>query len=270
MSTTKGEQEHGLIAQEHAVRRFLEDKEIALDGELRVYTEQASGRKEKRPRLEEMLHDAAMKKFRVLVVFKLDRLSRRELMVTGDVVEVVKKLTGYGVRVYSVAETWWDPDNPVAPLILAALSWAASMESRAIADRVTAGITASKAEAARDGKPFVWGRARTSALTLRCAACGKPAWRSDGEILHVDPREAEGCRIADPARGGDPVRRTGGDPNLPAKVLERRRRQPPLSWNGISRELGIPVGTARDYHRLALEAEREGGATASRPANSGS
>ena len=165
VSTHRADQEHGLEAQVRACRRFVSDRGLDVDQVLE-YREQASGRKaeDERPQLRRLLQDAAMKRFRIMVVFKLDRLSRSQILVTGDVVELVKKLQAYGVRVYSTSESRWDPDNPDAPLILAALSWAASMESRAIADRVSSGIAAKKAEAAERGERFLWGRGRTSRL----------------------------------------------------------------------------------------------------------
>jgi DNA invertase Pin-like site-specific DNA recombinase len=102
-----------------------------------------------------------MHRFTFLIVFRLDRLSR------GGIVEmfrVLKTLQGAGVRVYSVSEAWWDPAAPTAELILAVLAWAAEFESKAIGERVAAGIAARRAEAERRGRPFLWGRARVSAV----------------------------------------------------------------------------------------------------------
>ena len=127
-----------------------------------VYEEEASGRRSDRPVLGKLLHDAAMHRFTVLVVFRLDRISRGGI---PAMFRVLKTLQGAGVRVYSVSETWWDPEAPTAELILAVLAWAAEFESRAIGERVAAGIAARRAEAARRGRPFLWGRARVSAVT---------------------------------------------------------------------------------------------------------
>jgi DNA invertase Pin-like site-specific DNA recombinase len=161
ISTGREQQGHGLEAQVHACRDLLRRLAIPLRG-VTVYEEEASGRRSDRPVLRKLLHDAAMHRFTVLVVFRLDRLSR------GGIVEmfrVLKALQGAGVRVYSVSEAWWDPDAPTAELILAVLAWAAEFESRAIGERVAAGIAARRAEAERRGRPFLWGRARVSPLT---------------------------------------------------------------------------------------------------------
>jgi DNA invertase Pin-like site-specific DNA recombinase len=160
ISTGRELQGHGLDAQLHACRDLLKHLAIPLR-DVAVYEEEGSGRRRDRPVLRKLLHDAAMHRFTFLIVFRLDRLSR------GGIVEmfrVLKTLQGAGVRVYSVSEAWWDPAAPTAELILAVLAWAAEFESKAIGERVAAGIAARRAEAERRGRPFLWGRARVSAV----------------------------------------------------------------------------------------------------------
>jgi DNA invertase Pin-like site-specific DNA recombinase len=161
ISTGKEQQGHGLEAQAHACRDLLHRLELPLR-DVAVYEEEGSGRRRDRPVLRRLLHDAAMHRFQILVVFRLDRLTRGGI---AEMFRVLKALQGAGVRVYSVCETWWDPDAPTAELILAILAWAAEFESRAIGERVAAGIAARRAEAERRGKPFLWGRAKVSPLT---------------------------------------------------------------------------------------------------------
>jgi DNA invertase Pin-like site-specific DNA recombinase len=127
-----------------------------------VYEEEGSGRRQDRPVLRTLLRDAALHRFQILVVFRLDRLTRGGI---AEMFRVLKALQGAGVRVYSVCEAWWDPDAPTAELILAVLAWAAEFESRAIGERVAAGIAARRAEAERRGERFLWGRAKVSPLT---------------------------------------------------------------------------------------------------------
>ncbi len=160
VSTAKEDQEHGLVSQVHASEKFLAERKLAPEG-VRIFREQASGRKEDRAVLKELLHEAAMHRFSVLIVFRLDRLTRGGI---SEMFRVLKALKGCGVRVYSVSETWWEPEAPTAELVLAVLAWAAAFESRAIGERVQAGIAARKAEAADRGERFLWGRGRTSKL----------------------------------------------------------------------------------------------------------
>ncbi len=189
VSTAKPEQEHGLVAQRRACEDYLERRGWSSKG-VKIFEEQASGRKTRRPVLRQMLHEAAMHGFQVLVVFRLDRLSRGGI---AEMFRILKALTDYGVFVYSVCEAWWDPDNPTHELILAVLAWAAEFESKAIGERVAAGIAARRAEAERKGRPFLWGRARTSRLVRDPALPAKAAkmrrdgasWAQIGRALHV-------------------------------------------------------------------------------------
>ncbi len=194
VSTAKPEQEHGLVAQRRACEDYLERRGwSSKDG--RIFEEQASGRRTKRPVLRAMLHEAAMHGFQVLVVFRLDRLSRGGI---AEMFRILRALTAYGVRVFSVCETWWDPDNPTHELILAVLAWAAEFESKAIGERVAAGIAARRAGAERKGRPFLWGRARTSwvardaTLPTRVAEMRKRrlSWAQIGKNLGVSKTSA--------------------------------------------------------------------------------
>ncbi|PID34662.1 MAG: hypothetical protein CR971_02115 [candidate division SR1 bacterium] len=52
----------------------------------KVYTDQISGSKEKRPGLDELMNDACKRKFDVVLVFRFDRMSRstKQLITTLD------------------------------------------------------------------------------------------------------------------------------------------------------------------------------------------
>ena len=178
VSTAKPEQEHGLVAQRRACEEYMRRRGWPLKG-AKVYTEQASGRQTNRPVLRAMLHDAAMHAFQVLVLFRLDRLSRGGI---HEMFRLLKALQGYGVRVFSVGESWWDPDNPTHELILAVLAWAGEFESKAIGERVAAGIAARRAEAGRKGWPFVWGRAHTSFVAREPALPEKAVEMRRGDL----------------------------------------------------------------------------------------
>ncbi len=172
----------GLQTQLLACRSFITSHRDPSLGLVKVYKDTTSGRREHRPGLDRMLHDAALHRFKAIVVFKFDRLSRREVMVTGDVVDIIKKLQSYGVQVFSTAEEWWDPKNPVAPIILMALSWAASMESKSISIRVTSAIDRKKKEAKAAHAPFVWGAGHYALARTRPELPGQvAALRSEGQ-----------------------------------------------------------------------------------------
>ncbi len=160
VSTRREDQEGGLASQLLACQDFLRRRGLPPE-EAIVFREQASGRQTNRPILRKLLHQAAMHQFGYVLVFKLDRLSRGGIVPTF---QLLQTLHDRGVRVYSVSESWWEPDNAVHEAVLAILSFAARIESESIAERVSAGISRKRAEAERRGEPFLWGRARTSPL----------------------------------------------------------------------------------------------------------
>ncbi len=160
VSTKKAGQEHGLEAQRRACLKLIQEKGLG-EGTV-LFKDQISGRQAERPGLRKLLQAAAMKQIRAVVLFRLDRLTRGGI---AEMFRVVKTLEDYGVRVYSVSESWFDPDNPTHDLTLAILAWAAAFESQAIAERVAAGIAATKAERMARGEPWIWGGAHRSKLT---------------------------------------------------------------------------------------------------------
>lgn len=150
ISTGRQQQLHGLETQVRSCREALRRLEPCRD--IAIYEEEESGRRLDRPVLRKLLRDAAMHRFTILAVSRLDRLTRRGI---AQMFQVMKTLQSHGVRVYSVSETWWDPGAPTAELILAVLAWVAEFESRMIGERVAAGIARKRAEAERRGQDFV-------------------------------------------------------------------------------------------------------------------
>ena len=160
ISTRRVDQEGGLASQLQACQEFLRRQGLRPE-EAIVFEEHASGRQTNRPVLRKLLHEAALHRFGNVIVFKLDRLSRGGVVPTF---QLLQTLHDHGVRVYSVSESWWDPDNAVHEAVLAILAFATRIESESIAERVSAGIARKRAEALERGEPFLWGRARTSPL----------------------------------------------------------------------------------------------------------
>lgn len=100
----------------------------------------------------------------VLVVWSLDRLSRRGI---EDVLEVLRVLRENGVTVVSCKEAWLSTEMPpaVAELLTAVLAWAAKWESSRKSERCRAAYQRKRDEA--QGGPVKWGRpGRKLDLTL--------------------------------------------------------------------------------------------------------
>lgn len=91
----------------------------------------------------------------VLIVWSLDRLSRRGI---EDVLEVLRVLRESGAVIVSCKESWLSADIPpaVSELLTAVLAWAAKWESSRKSERCRAAYLRKKAEAVN--LPVKWGR----------------------------------------------------------------------------------------------------------------
>lgn len=110
---------------------------IQLD---RIFTDKASGRDTQRPQLEALL--AFAREGDVVVVHSMDRLARN----LEDLRQIVKTLTGRGVRVEFVKEslTFTGEDSPMANLLLNVMGSFAEFERSLIRERQKEGIALAK------------------------------------------------------------------------------------------------------------------------------
>lgn len=108
------------------------------------YIDRGSGADPNRKQFREMLHEAMMMRFDCIIVWKLDRFSREPLSIVIGRIQKLKERT-IGIR--SLTEQWLNTseENPMAELILAIMSWAASEERRKISERTKAGIAQRRA-----------------------------------------------------------------------------------------------------------------------------
>jgi DNA invertase Pin-like site-specific DNA recombinase len=134
--------------QEVELRRFAESQAWNI---VRVYSDKVSGAKgrDKRPEFDAMLNDAAKRRFDVLLVWSADRLSRQGPYQTLD---VVKRLSGYGVRFRSLQEPFLDTCNGFGEVLLALFGWLASEERRLISERTKSGMARARAKGRIPGR----------------------------------------------------------------------------------------------------------------------
>src|SRR4051794_10720564 len=114
------------------------------------YEETVSGAAQRRPELERLLADAHAGKFSVLVVWSLDRLSRRGI---AEVASIVKRLDAAGVALVSVREAWADTSGPVRELLVAVMAWVAEQERARLHERLAAARARLEKEGRRWGRP---------------------------------------------------------------------------------------------------------------------
>ncbi len=100
--------------------------------------------------LGQVYKDARANRFKTLIIWSLDRLSRQGV---GAICGIVKKLDDLGVTIVSIQETWLEQDGMHRDLLIAVLGWAAEFESKQRGDRTKAGLERRKRAGHRLGRP---------------------------------------------------------------------------------------------------------------------
>jgi DNA invertase Pin-like site-specific DNA recombinase len=107
-----------------------------------------SGSKESRPELNRLMHDAHLRRYDTLVVWKLDRLGRS----LKHLVTTIEDLAAYGVSFVSLRDNL-DLSTPSGRLMMHTIGAMAEFERELIKERVTAGIQAARKRGVRFGRP---------------------------------------------------------------------------------------------------------------------
>lgn len=144
-TTDKGQDTENQLAE---LRRFAASQGWDI---VEVYQDHVTGTKgrDKRPAFDRMLNDAAKRRFDTLLVWSADRLSRQGPYETLD---VVKKLSAYGVRFRSLQQPFLDTTNGFGEVLLALFGWLASEERRLISERTKSGLNRAKSQGKRLGR----------------------------------------------------------------------------------------------------------------------
>jgi len=129
----------------------LRDYAKALGGEIiEEYVDLASGSTSDRESFLKMLIDAEKRKFDLLIIWSLDRLSREGISNTLGYLERLKR---NGVALKSLQESWLDTrDEGLGQLLLAIFSWVAQQERRRIVERTKAGLERAKRQGKKLGR----------------------------------------------------------------------------------------------------------------------
>lgn len=124
----------------------------ALGGQIvQEYVDLASGGNGDREGFLRMLEDAERRKFDLLLIWALDRLSREGISNTLGYLERLKR---NGVALKSLQEPWLDTrEEGLGQLLLAIFSWVAQQERRRIVERTKAGLVRAKKAGKRLGRP---------------------------------------------------------------------------------------------------------------------
>ena len=118
---------------------------------VRVYQVQESAwRGAHQKQLTQVYKDARAGRFKTLLVWALDRLSREGPLAT---LEIVHRLGQSGVQVWSYQEPWTEAGGELLDLLLAIAGWVARMESNRRSERTKAGLARAVAQGKRLGRP---------------------------------------------------------------------------------------------------------------------
>ncbi len=130
----------------------LRDYAKALGGEVvQEYIDLASGGSGDRVNFLKMFDDADKRKFDLVLVWALDRLSREGISNTLGYLERLKRS---GIALKSLQENWLDTSNEgLGQLLLAIFSWVAKEERARIVSRTKAGLERAKREGKKLGRP---------------------------------------------------------------------------------------------------------------------
>ena len=119
---------------------------------VKIYEEEESAWKDGHQRqLAQLKCDAARRRFDVILVWALDRLSREGALV---ILSLVNTLKVYGVRIVSYQEAWTEAPGELAEVLYAIAGWVAGMESQRRSERTKAGMARLKAAGKNIGRPI--------------------------------------------------------------------------------------------------------------------
>ena len=137
--------------QDAALQRAAIDRAASLRGHTPIewYSETRSGRSWVRPELERLTRAVFQGHHRHVYVWRLDRLTRRGI---PDTLDVVRNLRGAGCQLISVTEGF-DFTGAMGELLVSMLAFGAQMESSAQMDRQSAARARLEAEGRAWGRP---------------------------------------------------------------------------------------------------------------------
>lgn len=110
-----------------------------------IYQEEESAwRAGHQQQLAKLVRDARANRFKAVLVWALDRLSREGSLA---ILSLIDRLGKYGVKVISHQEAWTEAPGELQEVLLALAGWVARMESQRISERTKAGMERAKREA---------------------------------------------------------------------------------------------------------------------------
>lgn len=135
----KQEPEHQLVP----IRGVIANRDLKLVDE---YVDRITGSADRRKELDRLIGDARIGKFKVIVIYALDRLARD----TRFLLNLIHELNGYGVTLISLRESI-DLGTPIGRAVLQILGSIAELEKNLISERIKTALAVKKMTAAQTG-----------------------------------------------------------------------------------------------------------------------
>jgi len=179
ISTNEDKQKYGFDVQLRAIKEYCKKHDLEL---VKVYKDTKSGKSLDRPGIQELLAEKGT--FQVVVVFKIDRLSR-------SVLDLLKLLREYlsGKEVVFIEEGI-DQRTKEGRLMLNQLACFAEYERELIVSRIKNGLAEAKKKGVRLGVEPKYPRYRARVKKMRRQ--GK-TWKEICEELGINYRTARKC-----------------------------------------------------------------------------
>jgi len=134
--------------QRRQLRQFCETQGWQIVAE---YIDEESGAKSDRAGFQRMWHDAAQRRFDVLLFWALDRFSREGVLET---LNYLQRLNSFGINWRSHTEQYLDSCGVFREAVLAILAAIAKQERIRISERTRAGLDRAREKGTRSGKPI--------------------------------------------------------------------------------------------------------------------
>lgn len=139
-----------------------------------------SGSKDRRPGLDELVKAARAGKFKILLIYSIDRLARD----TRHLLNLIHELNHYGVSLISIRESI-DFSTPMGQATLTILGAVAALEKSLIAERIKTALAAKKLIAQQNNSDW---------------RCGRPSILNEQVIARVRELRTKGHSIRNIAR----------------------------------------------------------------------
>lgn len=170
----------------------------------RVYSDRASGAKERRPGLDALMADARRGLFDVVVVWRFDRFARS----VKQLVMALEEFKGLGIDFVSHQEAL-DTSTPMGRAMFTIIAAIAELERDLIRERVIAGLNYAKDNGTKSGNHVGRPRKifrRDTVLELRE---GGKSWREIASHVHAGVTTVR--RVAGEGKAGAVATQSGGE-----------------------------------------------------------